>query len=111
MTIQESKQGAVTVLKPQGPLVNDDTRVFSARLTATLRGAMGRCVVDASAIPYVDSAALEALVQVTDDLAGNGQALKLCGVNETLRQVLELTGLSPRFEHFEDVNTAVRSFL
>ena len=111
MTIQESKQGAVNVLKPQGPLIGEDTQELSARLHSSLRGSMGRCVLDASAVPYVDSLALEVLCEVTDELGDNGQALKLCGVSETLRQVLELTGLSPRFEHFEDVNTAVRSFL
>jgi len=37
--------------------------------------------------------------------------LKLCASNKTLREVLNLTGLSPLFEHFDDVNTAVRSFL
>jgi len=30
---------------------------------------------------------------------------------ETVREILDLTELSPLFEHFEDVNTAVRSFL
>ena len=40
-----------------------------------------------------------------------GRALKLCAVNKTIRQVLELTALVSQFEHFEDVNSAVRSFL
>ncbi len=28
-----------------------------------------------------------------------------------ITQVIELTGLSPQFEHFDDANSAVRSFL
>jgi anti-anti-sigma regulatory factor len=40
-----------------------------------------------------------------------GHALRLCGANETLRQVLELTDLAPQFEQYADVNAAVRSFL
>jgi anti-anti-sigma regulatory factor len=40
-----------------------------------------------------------------------GRALKLCAVNKTVRQVLELTELVSHFDHFDDVNSAVRSFL
>ncbi len=48
---------------------------------------------------------------MADDLAQGGQALKLCGANEVFREVLELTELTSVFEHFVDVNSAVRSFL
>ena len=44
-------------------------------------------------------------------MSRSGQMLKLCAANKTLREVLTLTGLSPMFEHFDDVTTAVRSFL
>ena len=32
-------------------------------------------------------------------------------VEDTVREVLELTDLASHFEHFHDANTAVRSFL
>jgi anti-anti-sigma factor len=62
-------------------------------------------------VPYVDSVGLESLVGATEELSASGRSLRLCGAGETLREVLELTGLSGRFEYYEDVNTAVRSFL
>jgi anti-anti-sigma factor len=111
MEIQEQRHGAVTVVKPQGPLVVGDAEEFRVRLAETMTRSLGRFVVDASAIPYVDSLGLEALVQSTDELGASGRALRLCGACETLREVLELTGLADRFEHYVDVNTAVRSFL
>ena len=72
---------------------------------------MGRCVVDASAIQFVDTKGLEALVDANDEVAQTGQSLKLCGLNDTVRQVLELTDLAARFEYYADANAAVRSFL
>jgi anti-anti-sigma regulatory factor len=51
------------------------------------------------------------LVELTEELGKSGQALRLCSANKTVREVLELTELTPLFEHFEDANTAVRSFL
>jgi anti-anti-sigma factor len=111
MKIHEQIQGAVTVLKPEGPLVDADAGLLKQRLLQTLSSSLGRFVVDMSSIPYVDSKGLEALVEVTEEMGRSGQALRMCGANKTVREVLELTDLASHFDHFEDANTAVRSFL
>ncbi len=111
MQIQEQKHGAVAVLKPEGPVVKEHAEELKNRLLQALRDNLGRVVLDAAAIPFIDSQGLEALVDVTNEMARSGQWLKLCAARKTIRQVLDLTGLSPQFEHFEDTNSAVRSFL
>ena len=111
MEIQEQSQGAVTVLKPTGPLVEADAAQFKARAIELVAKNLGRVVVDASAMAFVDSRGLEALADITDELAQSGRALKLCGANVTIRQVLDLIGWSDAFEYFDDVNAGVRSFL
>ncbi len=111
MKITEQSQGAVTVLKPDGPLADPDVKAFAAALSNAMGANLGRCVVDLSAVPFVDSKGLEALLDATEEMARGGRALKLCAVNKTVRQVLEITALVSQFEHFEDVNSAVRSFL
>ncbi len=111
MEINEQRQGAVTVLKPQGPLVAQDAEQFKSKLTEVMAASLGRFVVDATEIPYVDSRGLEVLKEATDALSDSGQALRLCGASETVREVLDLTDLSKLFEHYQDVNSAVRSFL
>lgn len=111
MNIEEEQVGAVTVLRPRGPLSQDDTAPFKQRLTEALGKSFRRLVVDMSAVPFVDSLGLEVLVEATEDLAESGHALKLAGTNELLREVFELTELTSLFEHYEDVNAAARSFL
>lgn len=111
MKIHEQLQGAVTVLRPEGPLIETDAALLKQRLLQTLAASLGRFVVDMSSIPYVDSKGLEALVEVTEEMGRSGQALRMCGANKTVREVLELTDLASQFEHFQDANTAVRSFL
>ena len=111
MKITDQRQGAVTVLKPEGPLVEADVPSFKQRLTETLNSSLGRFVVDVSAIPFIDSLGLEALVDVTEEMGKSGQVLRLCAANKTIREVLELTDLASQFDHFEDTNTAIRSFL
>ena len=111
MVLQERKHGAVTVLKPEGPLIGEGAQEFRLRMQEVLASSRGRCVVDATEIPYVDSKGLEALVDLNAEMIEGGQTLKLTGLTETLRLVLELTRLSNRFECFDDINSAVRSFL
>jgi anti-anti-sigma factor len=111
MDIQQQAQGAVTVVKPVGALVEADAEQFKTCAMELVAKNMGRVLVDASAIAFLDSRGIEALADVTDELGNSGRALKLCGANPTVRLVLDLTGWSDAFEYFDDVNSGVRSFL
>ena len=111
MVIHEQQHGAVTVVRPTGPLVGDDAQSVKTRLAQALQQSMGRLVLDLSAVPFVDSRGLEALVEMTQELGQRGRSLKLYAVNETLREVFEITGCGFMFEHYQDVSSGVRSFL
>ena len=111
MDIVEINQGAVTVLKVSGPLNGEAAADFRGRALEAARRTMGRVVVDAAAVPFADSGGVEALVDVTEQLAEGGRSLKLCAPSATVREVLELTGWAEEFEFFDDVTSGVRSFL
>jgi len=111
MEIQTQYRGAVLVVRPSGPLAGPDADTFKTAIQGFVRENLGRVIIDASGLPYVDSKGLESLADIAEELALSGKGLKLCAANETIRQVIDLTGLGPQFEHFEDTNSAVRSFL
>jgi len=111
MQIETQQHGAVTVIRPKGPLVQEDAGIVGDRLINAMREHMGRVVFDAAEVPYLDSVGLEALLDATEAMSRSGEALKICALNETIREVLELTELATMFENFEDINAAVRSFL
>lgn len=111
MQIHEDRQGAVTTLRPIGPLVQKDAEHFRERGLRAIAESRGRTVVDASGIAYVDSAGIEALLDLADELGAAGASLKLCAANETVREVLEVTEVGAAFEYFADVSSAVRSYL
>ena len=82
-----------------GAFVRDSiTKNDATRAAEAAKSAMGRVVIDASGIPYVDSRGLEVLVDLGETLAQSGQTLKLCLVNETLREVLDLTDVGSALE-------------
>lgn len=112
MKIETSRHGAVSVIRPDGPVINeDDANLFRNESFTVLGSTLGRFVVDAKEMTFVDSNGLEALVDITKEVSAGGHQLKLCAVSDTLREILMLTGLSNEFQQFEDVQSAVRSFL
>lgn len=111
MKIEEKSHGAVTVVKPMGPITQEGSGVLLAHLLDARTRSLGRLVIDTSAVTYVDSSGLEVLLEVSEELGRSGQALKLCGLQDMVREVLELTDLASSFDHFDDVTTAARSFL
>lgn len=111
MVIHEQQQGAVTVIKPDGPLADADADLFKERASHVMVQSLGRFIIDMSGVPYADSRGLEALLDLTEAMGESGQTLALCAANDTVREVLDLTDLSPHFEQYEDINSGVRSFL
>ncbi len=112
MRVESSRHGAVTVVRPDGPVSNkDDATLLKTESFNVLGSTLGRFVMDVSEMTFVDSFGLEALVDITDEVSAGGQQLKLCGISDTLREIMHLTGLTSRFQQFEDVQSAVRSFL
>jgi len=110
--IEQQKHGAVTVLRPRGPINNEgDANLLSEVGFELLGKTLGRFVLDASDMPFVDSNGLEALVTLTNELDAGGRSLCLCGAGETLREILNLTEQASLFSLHEDVPSAVRSFL
>lgn len=111
MQIAEKRQGAVAIIRPDGPLVGEDAEQFARCVSTAALNHLGRVVLDMSATAFVDSRGLEVLLDLAEKAAEGGRLLKLCTTNKTVRQVLELTGLVSQFEYFDDTHSAVRSFL
>lgn len=112
MLIETNRHGAVTVIHPGGPVITeDDATQLRTESFSVLGQTLGRFVLDVTDMSFVDSFGLEALVDITVELGVAGQSLKLCGISETLREILAITDQTSKFEQFPDVQSAVRSFL
>ncbi|MEL6497772.1 MAG: STAS domain-containing protein [Planctomycetota bacterium] len=110
MQIDEHNQAAVTVLAPRGPLTGEDSTVLVSRVDAASEQQRGRVVVDLSHVSFVDSDGLEAIADLGERFERVARSLKLACVNETLREVLDLTEVASLCEMYEDTSAAVRSF-
>ena len=94
-----------------GALVDEDAERMREHLLAWAEGHTPRFVVGMEEVPYMDSAAVEGMLEVAETLQSRGVRLKLVGVTATCREIFEITGFSDHFQFFESVEDAVRSFL
>ena len=113
MKIEQRKVGSVDIFTPMGALVDQDADTFCKALMQRLSsgGSNPRVGIAMHNVPYMDSAALEGLLQATELLNERATSLKLAAVTPTCREIFELTGLSARFRFFKDAEDVVKSFL
>lgn len=111
MKIERTRVGSVDVIAPLGAVSQSDADELAAAVDAALQSAAGRMVLDVSKVPYVDSKCLEMLLDLADRQRAAGQTVKLAGLTDTCREILDLTDLLGEFELFDSVDSAVRSFL
>lgn len=111
MRIEEEQLGAISILRPVGALTNTDALDVLKQFDRVARESLGRWVLDLSAVPYLDSGGVETLAEMSDRAAQRGQIMRLCSLQPTVSETLELTDLAPMFDRFPDVHAAIRSFL
>ncbi len=111
MKIEMQEVGTVAVLSPQGALADEDATQFADALMVHLNHPNPRVAISLQNVPYMDSQGLDVLITAADELMDQGNRLKLVAVGSTCREILELTGLSSRFQFFEDSSSAARSFI
>jgi len=107
--IVQEHHGAFEVVRPRGPLVAEDANQLRRRVNKVLEEHGPSIVLDLSSVPYADSQGLETLADLAEQWIRTGQTLRICGLNDTLREVLDLTDLTSLFEQFEEVPSAVGS--
>jgi len=105
------KQGAVDVIAVEGPLNQEN--VNSVQETVELCSAEGlpMVVLNMSDVPLMDSAGLELLLDLSDYVHQRGGNIKLAALAPLCRDILHITDVEEHFEVFDEVPTAVRSFV
>ena len=111
MHVTVSQEGAVSVVKPMGPIIIGELEELDNELSRLSRDWAKRIVINMTDVSFIDSAGLELMLRYQQQLGDHGLELKLCGLNEMTQKIFELTTLSGKFDIFADGATALRSFL
>lgn len=111
MQLSTREDGPVTILIVDGDLViGEPETLFKKTVARLLEQGRSRIVVDLSAVRFLDSSGLGALVRAMTTSQNEGGQTKLVGVGPQVKKLLEMTRLDSVFEIYEDLETAAASF-
>lgn len=110
MKLNVNHYQAVTVLTVKEDLTGEEVEVFNAEVAKLLEQGKYNLLVDCTHTAGLDSAALETLLDMQNKCEDQLGSVKLCGLDVTCAKILEITRLARRFEIFEDLESAVKSF-
>lgn len=105
------RQGAIDVITGAEPLVGDNLEQAGETLSECLGDGHPRAVFDLQEVALISGAGLELLLDMREMFEERAGALKLAGPNPLCQDILDVTGLSDRFEIYPEVRLAVGSFL
>lgn len=97
MDIRSETLEHACVLSPDGPLDTRSAHDFEKKAVAAFEGGPHHVVVDFAKVELVTSAALRVLVMLGKKLGKTQRKLVLCSLNDMVRTVLEVSGLSQAF--------------
>lgn len=96
----------VMVVAVDGGLDNATSGEFTAQIDKLVEGGITRIVVDCSALTYLSSAGLGALLRLHSRMRRHGGDVRLAGVRGVVVQLLQLSKLDRLFELYPDVGQA-----
>lgn len=92
MEVREESVGLVTVLGVKGRIDSTTAPALGQALAGTLAAAKTRLVLDLYGTEYVSSAGLKVLLVAAKKVDQAQGKLVLCGLNDRVREVFEISG-------------------
>jgi len=110
MNINAESYGHAVILNLKGELTVDTLGAFQQAVDRQLEGKeVIDIVLNLEEAPFVDSAALEYLLDLQDRLNERLGRVRFVKCDQNIRKILEITRLDAVFEVFEDVPEAVKA--
>ncbi len=108
--IQESLSGNVYRIAPDGRLDAVTVPALETVLNNHLDAQQVRLILDMSAVTYISSSGLRALLHARKRAQAGGGDVVLSGMNPRVREVFEMIGFTSLFKVFDRVTEAAALF-
>ncbi len=110
MIVHAREENGVTIYRVEGRIDNDGAVQLDATLREGLTDGKYRAVVEMAQVPYINSAALRTLADITAQNREHGGDLKLAALSPQVRRVLQIVGFDQFAAIYETVEEAIASF-
>ncbi|MBW2623623.1 MAG: STAS domain-containing protein [Deltaproteobacteria bacterium] len=111
LSISRSKIGSSNVLIPKESLTYENNEELKSAYDELVSQGENNVILDCKSMTYLDSAALETLLDIHNDLTTRGGSLKITGLNEVCQDILIVTRLTNYLIVYNDIQEAVKSDL
>jgi anti-anti-sigma factor len=123
MNVNAESYGQAVILNCKGELTSDSLSVLKQAVehqlaeaspnakdgVGGLRSQVRDVVLNLEQVPFIDSAALEYLLELQQRLLERQGQVKLAAMDENVAKILEITRLESSFERFAELTQAVKT--
>lgn len=110
MNFETTMIDAVTLLAMEGNLDTNTSVGAQDHINGLIDDGAAKLVVDFEKVDFVSSAGLRVLLATAKKLGGVGGSLRICGLNEAVNEVFEISGFSTILEVFPTRDDAMQGF-
>ena len=110
MKVKTQDYNDVTVIELQGELDSEFANLLQNTITNIIASHKAGIVLDMSGIGFIDGEGLERLLWARDYCHENNCQLRLAGLDENCKKILEITRLENEFDRYAELAEAVKSF-
>jgi anti-anti-sigma factor len=110
MEISTRQQGEAWIVGLAGNLDSATSPKAQQELDAIVSGGAHRIAVDFSALDYISSAGLRVLLGIAKKVGAKGGALRTFGLNQTVKEVFDISGFSTILPVFASEADALKGF-
>lgn len=100
----------VTVVEMEGNLDTNTSVDAQEQINELINGGAMKFVVHFAAVDFVSSAGLRVLLATAKRLGGSGGSLRICGLNDEVNEVFEISGFSTILDVFPSLDAALQEF-
>ncbi len=109
MKLSYEDHDTITVLTISGEMTTDQAESFRRSCQERFGAGIRDFVLDLRHMTFIDSAGLEALLWLIDEVSEGGGQLRLVSPDDAICKILEITRLERRFNVHDSIESAAKS--
>lgn len=109
MKLSYEDHDTISVLRLSGELTADQADSFRRSCLDRLASGVHDIVLDMEHLSLIDSAGLELLLWLGEEVSDHGGQLRMVRPDDTVRKIFEITRLERRFDIHDTIESAAKS--
>jgi len=107
LTISKRTKYGYDIIDIVGEITFEDSKKVENYIQSHVTGETRHVIMNLASVPFINSSALSLLVKIMQELSATGIDLLLMNPNETIRGLLEITGVKRYFKFINNENELI----